>query len=178
LLLSRSDLVKEPMMRLTSPTPPPQVSASLRILVADDNAVLRTAVRGILRLQGHAAESVANGRQAVEEAARRAYDLVLLDIHMPVMDGLEAAAELREGRAHGAPWIVGVSADDDGPDVYASAGFDDFLRKPLGARDLARMVERCTAGARQPPESEGRSGLHPRAGRGQVDRLDAQLPGG
>jgi CheY-like chemotaxis protein len=124
------------------------MAAPLRILVADDNAMLRAAVRGILRLQGHSAESVANGRQAVEEAARHAYDLVLLDIRMPVMDGLEAAAEIRDGRAGGAPWIVGVSADDDGPEVYASAGFDDFLRKPVGARDLARMVERCTARAR------------------------------
>jgi CheY-like chemotaxis protein len=101
---------------------------------------------------------VANGREAVEEATRRAYDLVLLDIHMPEMDGLEAAAELRDRRTHGAPWIVGVSADDDGLDDYPSAGFDDFLKKPVGARDLAEMVERCAAGARM-----GRRKSPPRA---------------
>jgi CheY-like chemotaxis protein len=124
------------------------MSAPLRILVADDNAMLRAALRGILRSQGHLAESVANGREAVEEAARRVYDLVILDIHMPEMDGLEAALALRDRRTHCAPWIVGLSADDDGIADDPSAGFDDFLKKPVGARDLAQMVERCAVAAR------------------------------
>jgi CheY-like chemotaxis protein len=149
------------MMRFTSPTLAPQVSAPLWILVADDNATLRAALCGILGLLGHSAETVANGRQAVEAAARHAYDLVLLDIRMPVMDGLEAAAEIRAGGGCGMPWIVGVSADEDGLDVSASAGFDDFLRKPVGARDLARMVERCTAARRGGPPSPG--ALHARS---------------
>src|SRR5258707_13257 len=67
----------------------------LRILIAEDNEMLRYSVRELLRGFGHLVEAVANGREAVEAAARQAYDLVFLDIHMPELCGLETARTLR-----------------------------------------------------------------------------------
>ncbi len=110
----------------------------LQILVADDNEVLRTAVRGLLQVLGHSVDVVANGRQAVDAAALQAYDVVLLDIRMPVMDGFEAARSLRLGCPRGhALRIVGLSGDHEERASYLAAGMDRFLIKPVRLADLA-----------------------------------------
>src|SRR5262245_56694152 len=94
---------------------PPRAAARrtyLRILLADDNVGLRTAIGRLLEGLGHSVEAVPDGREAVAAAARRDYDLAILDVQMPGMGGFEAARALRRGGPGGrAPRIVGLSGD-------------------------------------------------------------------
>ena len=103
-----------PMMPVTLPLPPPGEQTPRRILVADDNEMLRSAFRGLLQGLGHTVDVVTNGREAVELVAREIYDLVFLDIQMPVMDGFEAALSIRpEPAGVRVPRIIGVSAESE-----------------------------------------------------------------
>ncbi|MEM6902525.1 MAG: response regulator [Pseudomonadota bacterium] len=74
-----------------------QSQRSLSVLIADDNAINREVVAAYLAEEQHRAVVVANGKEAVEEAARQRFDIILLDISMPVMDGFEAARRIRHG---------------------------------------------------------------------------------
>ncbi|WP_435011338.1 response regulator [Tundrisphaera lichenicola] len=113
-----------------------------RILLADDNGLLRTAVQGMIGLLGHLAEAVSNGREAVEQAARVEYDIIFLDLQMPEMGGIEAASMLRRGRTEGRPWLIALSADDGGVVDHRAAGLDDFVAKPIRMDDLRRIFRR------------------------------------
>ncbi len=128
-------------------TPPVAgVRVPLRILVADDDDVLRGAVRGLLRSLGYSVEVVINGREAIEAAAREDFDLVFLDAHMPELGGREAAYLLRQQQSgERRPRIVGLSADSEEAEFSAWAGIDDFLIKPIRLADLVRVTEHCAA---------------------------------
>ena len=116
-------------------------SRRLRILLVDDNEVLLAAVRGLLRLMGHSTDVARNGREALDAAAQNRYDVVLLDVEMPEMGGFEAAQTLRRDAPSGTPpRIIGVSGESADQESYAAAGMDDFLIKPVRARDLARVL--------------------------------------
>ena len=119
----------------------------LRILVADDDAVLRAAVRGLLRGLGHRVEAVADGEAAIEKAAGSRFDLILLDVQMPGVGGIEAAEAIRRGRPSR---IVGISAERVGREALRASGFDDFLVKPARIADLIRVCEDVG-----PPAEEG-----------------------
>jgi CheY-like chemotaxis protein len=91
---------------------------------------------------GIACDVVANGLEAVTRASETAYDVVLLDLQMPEMDGIEAARRLR--RLPAPPWLVAVTADvfADRRAECREAGFDDFVSKPLTVDDLAAAFGR------------------------------------
>src|SRR5690606_6195202 len=102
-----------------SAPPPPPISApdaaresrKLSLLVVDDNLVNQKVSVNLIRKLGHAADVVDNGQAAVEATARRHYDLILMDIHMPVMDGLEATRQiLAAAPAEKCPVIVALTA--------------------------------------------------------------------
>jgi len=129
-------------MPATLSPPADKMRAPLRILVADDNEMLRVAIRGLLRNLGHAVEVVANGREAVEAAAHDDYDLVFLDIQMPEMGGFEAARLCRQENTRGQPpRIVGLSGEPEDRETYAAAGMDDFLVKPIRLTDLVHVLK-------------------------------------
>lgn len=115
------------------------VSGGLSILFADDNAVLRLSVRAMLRALGHQIDVVHNGLEAVDAASRGEYDVVLLDVQMPVMGGLEAADRIARGRGR-RPRIVAVSAEVGGAGLDEAFGIDAVLEKPLRLDALARAV--------------------------------------
>jgi CheY-like chemotaxis protein/HPt (histidine-containing phosphotransfer) domain-containing protein len=121
--------------------------AGLRILVADDNATNREVALGILRKIGLSAHPVENGRQALDALAAEDFDLVLLDVQMPEMDGYEAARRIRDRsspvRRHDVP-IVAMTANAFAGDRARclEAGMNDYLTKPVSARGLAEAVER------------------------------------
>lgn len=116
---------------------------SLRILVADDNDVLRGAMQRLFRLLGHSADAVSNGREAVEAAARQEYGLILLDIEMPEMDGLEAARLIRSDCSGGTrARIIGLSAEVAELPSLKAAGMDAYLRKPVLLADLIGVLSR------------------------------------
>ena len=86
--------------------------STLRVLLAEDNSINQKLVVRLLQSLGYQTDVVANGREAVDAFKGREYDVVLMDIHMPVMDGLEAARQIRQHLdLKSQPWIVAVTAD-------------------------------------------------------------------
>jgi signal transduction histidine kinase/CheY-like chemotaxis protein/HPt (histidine-containing phosphotransfer) domain-containing protein len=128
--------------------------AGLRILVAEDNLVNLAVATGILEKQGHVLVHAANGREAVEAFSDGSFDLILMDVQMPEMDGLEATRrirELEEGIASHTP-IVAMTAHAMAGDRERclAAGMDDYVSKPLRKEDLLRAV----AGANVAPDKD------------------------
>jgi CheY-like chemotaxis protein len=117
-----------------------------RVLIADDNAVNRKVARGILERAGHEVVAVEHGRAALDTLDRERFDVVLLDVEMPVLDGLEATRAIRAGElASGAPRlpIVALTAQAMSGDRERclEAGADAYVAKPFEPRDLLRIVE-------------------------------------
>ena len=127
------------------PEPIPTPSVPARILVAEDNTVNQKVAARILEKGGHAVTVVANGRQAVEACARERFDLVLMDLQMPELDGLEAARLIRERERNPAERVTIVAltahAMPSDRNRCLQAGMDGFLTKPFSSRDLLQMVE-------------------------------------
>ncbi len=138
-----------PISGLEEAEPPP--TKAVRLLLAEDNVVNRTvAVRLIERL-GFACDVVENGEEALAALARRAYDLVLMDVQMPHMDGLEATKRWREAEAeHGGHIpIVALTAHalKGDRETCLAAGMDDYLSKPVRPEALSSVIDRWARGA-------------------------------
>jgi CheY-like chemotaxis protein len=129
----------------------------LRVLVADDNAVNRRLVRSLLEKHGHAIETVANGLEALDAITARPFDLVLMDIQMPEMDGLEATAAIRamEQTRGGRVPIIALTAHAMTGDREAclAAGADGYLSKPINTPEMFALIGTLT-GAPQSEDSE------------------------
>ena len=124
------------------------------ILVAEDNDINRELVIQMLARLGHEAATASDGRKALNAARARTFDLILMDIQMPEMDGLSAMTAIRAlPGAYGNVPIVAVTANAMVGDRerYLAAGFDDYLAKPLHLNELQNVITRWTSGpARQP----------------------------
>jgi CheY-like chemotaxis protein/HPt (histidine-containing phosphotransfer) domain-containing protein len=119
----------------------PLHTGSLSILVADDDAVSRMVVSGFLRRDGHRVDTAIDGVEAVEAAARERYDLILMDLQMPELDGIEATRRIRASETTRRR-IVGLTAtlDDDVRRRCVDAGFDDVVEKPVSAALIASVL--------------------------------------
>ncbi len=115
----------------------------LTILVAEDNAVNQKVIRQLLLRMGFQPDVVSDGQEAVTATQRRKYDLVLMDIQMPVLDGVEAMRAIR-ARSTLAPQMVAVTANalSEDRNRFLAAGFDDYISKPIPARRLEELIER------------------------------------
>ncbi|WP_309382185.1 PAS domain-containing hybrid sensor histidine kinase/response regulator [Cerasicoccus frondis] len=117
-----------------------------RILLAEDNPINRKVVQFVLNRLGCLVDNAANGREAVECYQKEAYDLILMDVQMPELDGLAATREIRQLSRDGeSPWIIGLSAaamKEDQEAAYA-AGMNDFLNKPLKPQELEAALRRA-----------------------------------
>jgi PAS domain S-box-containing protein len=115
----------------------------LRILMADDAAANRELVTAILSGMGVALETVTDGAQAVEAVRNGGYDLILMDVHMPVMDGLDATRAIRrlDGAAGRIP-IIALTANVQPDQVQRcrEAGMDDHVGKPIQVTELLRVI--------------------------------------
>jgi CheY-like chemotaxis protein len=116
----------------------------LRILVAEDAPAAQIVLQRMVEAMGHQARGCDNGALAVEAVQNGDVDLVLMDVHMPVMDGLEAAKAIRAlARPMGSVPIVGLTADGL-PETRAralSAGMDAFLSKPVNREALEEVLD-------------------------------------
>ena len=114
-------------------------AAPLHVLVVDDNAVNRLVAVQMLRDLGHEAEEAASGAAAVTRAKAGGIDLVLMDLQMPEMDGIEATQALRAAMGSDGPRVVGLtaSAQPEERDRCMAAGMSGFLTKPVRIRVLA-----------------------------------------
>jgi len=124
----------------------PRATPGLRILVAEDNPINQKVAARILELEGHQVTLAGDGRQALELAAREPFDLILMDVQMPGLSGLEAARLIREReRAAGShiPIIaLTASAMKGDRERCLEAGMDDYLSKPLRPSALREMIAR------------------------------------
>jgi PAS domain S-box-containing protein len=123
--------------------------AVLRVLVAEDNAVSQRLVARLLEKRGHRVTVTANGREAVEALANQSFDLVLMDVQMPEMDGFEAAAVIREREKHNGAYtpiiaLTALAMKGDRERCFAS-GMDDYLSKPIRPQELDKILERYLA---------------------------------
>jgi PAS domain S-box-containing protein len=124
--------------------------AGLRVLLVEDDPVNRIVATALLRRMGIEPAVASNGKDAVEAFAGQPLDLVLMDVQMPVLDGLEATAAIRalEGGERHVPIVaLTAHATKEDRDRSLAAGMDDYLTKPIRADDLARAVERWTGAA-------------------------------
>jgi PAS domain S-box-containing protein len=112
----------------------------LKVLVAEDNLNNQKVIRLLLRRLGIEADLVSDGLAAVESAANTDYDVILLDIQMPVMDGLEACRKIRSQSGRKKPFILALTANvfQEDRDAATEAGMDDYLAKPI---TLSRLRE-------------------------------------
>jgi len=111
----------------------------LRILLAEDNAVNQKVALNILKRLGYLADIAANGLEVLEALKRQEYDLVLMDMQMPEMDGLEATRKICEERIpEERPYIIALTANAMSGDrqVCIDAGMNDYLSKPMQIQDL------------------------------------------
>ncbi len=115
------------------------------VLLAEDNEINRLIALRLLARAGYRAHAVANGRLAVDEVLKGAYDAVLMDVHMPEMDGFEATAEIRraENGCRRTPVIALTARAMAGDrEKCLQAGMDDYLSKPVRPEDLMAVLER------------------------------------
>jgi len=117
--------------------------ATLRILLAEDNAVNQTVALRLLERLEHRADVVANGRQVLERLERAPYDVVLMDVQMPGMDGLEASRAVCARWPSGQrPRIIAMTAEamEGDRERCLAAGMDDYLAKPIRLEELRRAL--------------------------------------
>jgi signal transduction histidine kinase/DNA-binding response OmpR family regulator len=147
-------------------TPP---TGPLHVLVAEDNATNRLVVTRMLERLGHRVDAVENGREAVEAVAAAPYDLVLMDVMMPEMDGLTATAAIRALPGAGARTpILGLTANAMRADEEAglAAGMDYFATKPISSARLQQAIARVLARQDTPVDGAGNAANAGAAGAG------------
>ena len=148
----------------------------LRVLVAEDNPTNQTLVAALLEQRGHHVSMVGNGRLAVERAAQQPFDVILMDVQMPEMGGLEATAAIRaaERQSGGHVPIVALTARAMTGDreQCLAAGMDAYVPKPIRSEELFAAIDAIvgspTSAAPTTPTTSGRPAAA--TGTGSVDR--------
>jgi signal transduction histidine kinase/ActR/RegA family two-component response regulator len=134
------------------PLPPVEATAKLglrcplRLLLADDNPVNLKVAQMMLQRLGYRADPAGNGRDVLAAQALAPYEVILMDVEMPEIDGLEATRQLRAtGGSTYRPWIIALTANamTDDRDKALAAGMNDFLTKPYRPDQLAVVLERA-----------------------------------
>lgn len=127
------------------------ILSALRVLVVDDVEANRRLAQAMLRRFGHFSEVATSGLEAVEKTIAGSYDVVLMDVQMPGIDGFEAARRIRE-RLGALPRIIAVTANDMPGDRERcrAAGMDTYVTKPIQLEALRAAVEHFASGAARP----------------------------
>jgi protein-histidine pros-kinase len=119
--------------------------------LAEDNAINRHFVIRLLERRGYELVAVVNGREALDAMGRETFDAVLMDVEMPIMDGLTATRRIRQielerhDGVHVPIIALTARAMKEDREICSSAGMDCYLAKPIHSGDLIRMLEAVTA---------------------------------
>jgi CheY-like chemotaxis protein len=128
----------------------------LRILLAEDNPVNQRVASYLLQKAGHSVKPVGNGREAIVALENENFDLVLMDVQMPEMDGFEATQTIRNTEAKSGRHVPIIAmtahAMKGDRERCLQAGMDDYVSKPINKEDLFRAIEAATALVESPPE--------------------------
>ena len=121
----------------------PSGCSSLDVLVVDDDVLCQKLAVALLKKNGHSATIAVNGREAVKLAEVKPFDLILMDIMMPEMDGLEATRMIRDHEKEIGRHIpiVAVTAGSADRETCRAAGMDEFMAKPVRSAELVAMIE-------------------------------------
>jgi CheY-like chemotaxis protein/anti-sigma regulatory factor (Ser/Thr protein kinase) len=131
-----------------TPSPKKVTGDPLAILLAEDNPVNRLVAQRTLEALGQKADIVNDGAQALEALAKRDYEVLLLDVQMPEVDGFEVARRLAETPSEWRPWIIALTANavEGDRELCLKAGMDDYLSKPVSRDDLSAALARARVG--------------------------------
>ena len=113
---------------------------SKRILVAEDSSVILNLTRKILGQKNYEIETVKNGQEVLKSLSASPFDLILLDIHMPKMDGMECAQEIRKSDQDIPIIAISGNANNYTMKDFKSVGINDYLPKPLNYDQMLEMV--------------------------------------
>jgi|GEM_PF-3054404 len=154
-------------------------SRKLHALVVDDNPINQRLLTVLLETEGHTVTVAKNGREAVEAAMRDTFDVILMDVQMPVMDGVQATRRIRSlpAPARNVP-IIALTADAlaGAEERYRSAGMDTYLSKPLNAAALFEKLAAVTGEAARAPRAAAAPDT-PVVNAETIETLRAILPG-
>jgi signal transduction histidine kinase/CheY-like chemotaxis protein len=133
-----------------APAAPPTTTLAqrcpLKILIADDNPVNQKVAHMMLQRLGYRSDSAADGRDVIEAVERAPYDVILMDVEMPELDGFQATRRIRGMFPTGnRPWIIAVTANamQDDREKALAAGMNDYLSKPFRPEQLALAIEQA-----------------------------------
>jgi CheY-like chemotaxis protein len=121
---------------------------SKKVLVAEDSSVIQNLTKKILQMQNYHISSVKNGQQVLDALAKDHYDIILMDINMPVMDGMECSRNIRalaDPEKANIP-IVAITGNAQNYSIeeFKDAGINDYLPKPLNFDNLVETVKKYT----------------------------------
>jgi two-component system, sensor histidine kinase and response regulator len=123
----------------------------LKILLADDTAVNLALATKLLKRRGHDITAVENGLQAFETFKKTSFDVILMDIHMPVMDGMESTAKIRDFEAtqpsRPATPIIAMTANNEQSDhkTYLNSGMNGIITKPMDIKNIVSQIREIIA---------------------------------
>ncbi|WP_199318552.1 response regulator [Leptolyngbya sp. FACHB-541] len=146
-ILGRQPIQMQPSQPATSPTELPLFQQlPLKILLAEDNVVNQKVVLHLLQRIGYRADVVCNGREVLESLHRQAYDVVLMDVQMPEMDGIATTRQIcQDWQPANRPRIIAMTAGAMTGDREECliAGMDDYLSKPIRIEKLVQALKKC-----------------------------------
>ncbi|MEM7030847.1 MAG: response regulator, partial [Chloroflexota bacterium] len=129
----------------------------LRILLAEDNIVNQKVALGILAKLAYRADVAANGYEVLDALERQPYDVILMDVQMPDMDGVEATRQIRETwPEEKSPRIVALTANalSGDKDNYLQVGMDDYISKPIDVSELVEALMKCETRIPKQPQTQ------------------------
>ena len=132
---------------VSAPPSAPDFQMTEHLLLAEDNAVNQRVALHMLRSLGYRSDVAGNGREAVDAVSRQNYDIILMDVQMPIMDGLAATRTIVTLFPEPAkrPWIIALTANamQGDRELCLEAGMDDYISKPIKTPELAAALERA-----------------------------------
>jgi two-component system sensor histidine kinase/response regulator len=176
-VLSRQKMATEPRLSkiVTRHTIAEEKRRRLRLLLAEDNPMNQKLAIVLLKRAGYSVDAVENGRMVIEVLKRKSYDLVLMDVQMPELDGLEATRTIRssEGKQRHIPIIAMTAHAMKGDrERCLKAGMDDYISKPIEPQELLSAIKKWTAFYTQTTPTRQKESLEEQSDRGMI--LDAE----